>query len=157
MSLQWTKIALIILCRLDSSFIVLILMPLKFSCGVPNIFSMSHSCSFFLSWKFILYIMAPENRIIKKKLSYSKAVLSGHSKIDKTKVFMTNGSLMKVKSIAECSPWSILQYFWPARGAFCNTFDLHEAILGLLFEWPFKTGFTVFLRLNILRWFFRVS
>ena len=25
-----------------------------------------------------------------------------------------NGSLMKVKSIAECSPWSILQYFWPA-------------------------------------------
>ena len=27
---------------------------------------------------------------------------------------MTNGSLMKVKSSAECSPWSILQYFWPA-------------------------------------------
>ena len=27
---------------------------------------------------------------------------------------MENGSLMKVKSIAECSPWSILQYFWPA-------------------------------------------
>ena len=27
---------------------------------------------------------------------------------------MTNGSLMKVESIAECSPWSILQYFWPA-------------------------------------------
>ena len=27
---------------------------------------------------------------------------------------MTNGSLMKVKSIAECSPLSILQYFWPA-------------------------------------------
>ena len=26
---------------------------------------------------------------------------------------MTNGSLIKVKSIAECSPWSILQYFWP--------------------------------------------
>ena len=24
------------------------------------------------------------------------------------------GSLMKVESIAECSPWSILQYFWPA-------------------------------------------
>ena len=30
------------------------------------------------------------------------------------KVLMTNASLMKVKSIAECSPWSILQYFWPA-------------------------------------------
>ena len=30
---------------------------------------------------------------------------------------MTNGSLillMKVESIAECSNWSILQYFWPA-------------------------------------------
>ena len=27
---------------------------------------------------------------------------------------MTNDSLMKVQSIAECSPWSILQYFWPA-------------------------------------------
>ena len=27
---------------------------------------------------------------------------------------MTNGSLMKVESIAEISHWSILQYFWPA-------------------------------------------
>ena len=27
---------------------------------------------------------------------------------------MTNGSLMKVESIAEYSPWNILQYFWPA-------------------------------------------
>ena len=27
---------------------------------------------------------------------------------------MTNGSLMNVESIAECSPWCILQYFWPA-------------------------------------------
>ena len=26
---------------------------------------------------------------------------------------MENGSLMKVKSIAECSPPSILQHFWP--------------------------------------------
>ena len=43
-----------------------------------------------------------------------KSVLSGHSKIDKTKVLKTNGSLMKVESIAECS-----------LGAFCNTFDLH--------------------------------
>ena len=43
-------------------------------------------------------------------------VLSGASKIDKTKVFMANGSLMKVESIAECSP---------PLGAFCNTFDMH--------------------------------
>ena len=40
-----------------------------------------------------------------------KPVISGHLKIDKTKVSMENGSLMKVESIAECSPWSILQYF----------------------------------------------
>ena len=29
-------------------------------------------------------------------------------------VLMENGSLMKVEGIAECSPWSILQYLWPA-------------------------------------------
>ena len=40
-----------------------------------------------------------------------KPVLNGHFKIDKTNVLMENGSLMKVKSIAECSRWSILQYF----------------------------------------------
>ena len=34
-----------------------------------------------------------------------KPVLSGHSKIDKTKVLMINGSFMQVKSIAECSPF----------------------------------------------------
>ena len=39
---------------------------------------------------------------------------NSHSKIDITKISMTNGSLMKVESIAECSPWSILQYFWSA-------------------------------------------
>ena len=38
-------------------------------------------------------------------------VLSGHSKIDKTKILMTKGSFNKVESIAECSIWSILQYF----------------------------------------------
>ena len=32
-------------------------------------------------------------------------------RIDKIKALMENGSLMKVESIAECSPWSILQYF----------------------------------------------
>ena len=35
-------------------------------------------------------------------ISTVKPVLSGHSKIDKTKVLKTNGSLMKVESIAEC-------------------------------------------------------
>ena len=67
-----------------------------------------------------------------------KPILSSHSKIDKTKVIKTDGSLMEVESIAECS-----------LGAFCITFDLHLAIIGLenqylvLFEWPLKTGFTV--------------
>ena len=45
-------------------------------------------------------------------LSYTvKPVLNGHLKIDKTKVLMKNGSLMKVERIAECSNGSILQYF----------------------------------------------
>ena len=51
---------------------------------------------------------------------YSKSCLERNSKIDKIKILKTNGSLMKVESIAECS-----------LGAFCNTFDLHEAIFGL--------------------------
>ena len=45
---------------------------------------------------------------------------------------------MKAESIAEFS-----------LGAFCNTFDLHYAIIGLkkpifglLLEWPLKTGLT---------------
>ena len=38
------------------------------------------------------------------KITTVKPFLSGHSKIDKTKILMTNGSLMKVKSIAECFP-----------------------------------------------------
>ena len=32
----------------------------------------------------------------------AKPVSNGHSKIDNTKIFETNGSLMKVESIAEC-------------------------------------------------------
>ena len=50
----------------------------------------------------------------KVKSNTVEPVLSGHSKIDKTKILMTNDSLMKVESIAEC-----------------NTFDLHLAIIGL--------------------------
>ena len=40
---------------------------------------------------------------------YSKTCLKRPIKYDKTKVFKTNGSLMKVKRIAQCS-----------LGAFCN-------------------------------------
>ena len=53
-----------------------------------------------------------------------KPVLNGHSKIDKTKVLKTNGSLMKVQSIAECSlnetilfehPKHINNFYWWIR------------------------------------------
>ena len=53
-----------------------------------------------------------------------KPVYNSHSKIDKIKVYLTNGSLMKVGSIAE----------------FRNTFDLHKAIIGL------ENQFSVFLK-----------
>ena len=43
---------------------------------------------------------------------------------------MANGSLMKVKRIAECSTWSILQYFWPA----------------IRDNWPWKPIFCLFER-----------
>ena len=49
-----------------------------------------------------------------------KPALSGQSNIDKTKLLKTNGSLMKVESIAECS-----------HGAFCKTFDLRQAKIGI--------------------------
>ena len=42
---------------------------------------------------------------------YSKTYVKQQLKIDKTKTFMTHSSLMKVKSIAKCSLWSIPQYF----------------------------------------------
>ena len=79
-------------------------------------------------------------------LNTVKPVLSGHSKIDKTKTFMTNGSLMKVESIAECSPWSILQYFWPAL----SDNRSWKLIFGLLFECPLKTGFTVIHKTHVV-------
>ena len=47
----------------------------------------------------------PENLFIIKIYTFEydvKPVLSCHSKIDKTKILMTNGNLMKVESIAEC-------------------------------------------------------
>ena len=48
-------------------------------------------------------------------ICFVKFALSDHPKIDKTKVLMTDGSLMKVKSIAE----------------FCITFDRHYVIMNL--------------------------
>ena len=70
-----------------------------------------------------------------------KPVLSGLSKIDKTKVLKTDYHLMHVKGIAECS-----------KRAFCNTFDLHlpsvlKTFVLSTFEWPLKIDFTVYFRL----------
>ena len=77
---------------------------------------------------------------IKKNFhNYSRTFLCRPLKIDKTKVLTTNGSIMKVESIAECSPWTILQYFWPALS---NNWSW-KPIFGLPFEWPLKTGYTV--------------
>ena len=47
---------------------------------------------------------------------------------------------MQVESIAECSPWSILQYFQPAL-----SYHLSLSLFLSTFEWWLKTGFTVFL------------
>ena len=43
--------------------------------------------------------------------NYSKTCVKRHYKKDKKMVFKTDYCLMQVKSIAECSKWSILQYF----------------------------------------------
>ena len=65
-----------------------------------------------------------------------KPVLSGHLKIDKTKILMTNGSLMRVE-VLQNAP----------LGAILLTCIKRQLVLktnsGLLFEWPLKTGFTV--------------
>ena len=45
------------------------------------------------------------------KTKVLKIDVSFHSKIDKTKVLKIDVSLMQVESIAECSLWGILQYF----------------------------------------------
>ena len=62
-----------------------------------------------------------------------KPVLRGHSKIDKTKVLKTGGSLVQVESIAECS-----------IRAFCNTLTCIKRISVL------KTYFWVFFRVTAL-------
>ena len=67
-------------------------------------------CSFFHNiFKYINIIF----QRCQEALSLSKG-LNDHSEIDKTKILMTKGNLMKVVCIAECS-----------TGACCNTFDLH--------------------------------
>ena len=45
---------------------------------------------------------------------YSKTCPKQPLKKDKTKILLTNSSLMKVKRFAQCSPRTIMQYFGPA-------------------------------------------
>ena len=68
-------------------------------------------CDFYRFCESVTLCITDFRYILFKQQCTVKPVLSGHSKIDKTKSLLTNGSLMKVKSIAECSPWSILQHF----------------------------------------------
>ena len=77
-----------------------------------------------------------------------KPVLSSHSKVDKAKVLMAKGRLMKVESIVECSPLNILQYFWPAL----RDNRSWKPIFGLLFERLLKTGLTVLISLRLNIW-----
>ena len=67
---------------------------------------------FFHSHKITNTFLAPILRIViflsvNSHRSTVKPAINGHLKIDKTKVLIENGSLMKVKSIAECSPCTL--------------------------------------------------
>ena len=53
----------------------------------------------------------PELKGLVEIMIYSKTCVKRPLKIEKTKILRTNGNLMNVKSIAECSLWGILQYF----------------------------------------------
>ena len=67
-----------------------------------------------------------------------KPVLSGHSKRTPKLIFNTDYRLMQVKSIAECSKGSILQYFRPSLSYHCPL----RPWFCLFFKWALKTGFT---------------
>ena len=66
------------------------------------------------------------NNNVAGSFKYSKTCLKGHYQKDQRMVFNTSYRLMQVKSIAECSKGSILQYFRPSlsyhlslRSLFC--------------------------------------
>ena len=79
------------------------------------------------------------------KSAYSKTCLKGHSQRRPKLVFKTDYCLMQVKSIAECSKRSILQYFGPSlsyylslRSLFCLFLRgrLRLVLLYLKFDFP---------------------
>ena len=77
------------------------------------------TCKTTSSCRLVLINLLKANGIFHKN-RYNKPSLKRPLKNRPNKVLKTNGSLMKVKSIAECS-----------LGAFCNTFHLHQAIISL--------------------------
>ena len=68
-------------------------------------------------------------------ISTVKPVISSHSTRTQKLVFNTDYRLMHVKSIAESSPSSILQYFRPSLS--------YQTFVLSIFKWLIKTGFTV--------------
>ena len=68
-----------------------------------------------------------------------KPVSNSHFQKDWKLVFKSNNRLMQVKSIAECSKRSILQYFQPSLS---YRFVIKIFVLST-FEWLFFTSFTV--------------
>ena len=69
-----------------------------------------------------------------------KPVKNDHSLKDQKMVFKTDYRLMEVKSIAECSKGSILQYFRPSLS---YQLSLLKTFVFSIFEWWFYTSFTV--------------
>ena len=68
---------------------------------------------------------------------------------DRKLVFKTNYCLMQVESIAECSKRGILQYFRPSLS---YRLSLRSLFCLFFFEWPFNTGFTVYLKVSVHTW-----
>ena len=66
---------------------------------------------------------------------YSKTCVKRPIKIDKTKILMTNGSLLKVESITECSTAILLTCI--------KRYLVLKTHFWSFLEWPFYTGFTV--------------
>ena len=67
---------------------------------------------------------------------------NGHSQKDQKLVIKTNYRLMQVKSIAECSKGSILQYFQPSL-------TYISSLRSLFCLWPFYTCFTVISNIRV--------
>ena len=84
---------------------------LYYTCCINKLASVAEETGLGLIWsqaaRQVFYSDVNRTKIV---IAVKPVLISGHSKIDKTKDL----SLMKVESIAECS-----------LGAFCNTFDLH--------------------------------